>query len=165
MRAIRICFVVALVIAVLEAIWYYPITPDPMAVHFNASGVADGWGPKQSFFSSFGVVFFIMIIIFGGFSRLIRRLPDSLINLPNKDYWLAPERRKETYDRITDQMLFFGATSIFLLDIVLFLSLRANLIPGSGLPAGFLWGILGGFIVINILWTIYVLRSLRRPRS
>jgi hypothetical protein len=88
-----------------------------------------------------------------------------MINLPNKDYWLAPERRIQTLDRITDQMLFFGAATIFLLDGILFLSFRANLMPGAAMPAGLLWGMLAGFAVLNILWTICILRSFRRPRS
>ena len=161
----RISFAVAILISVLEAIWFYPVIPGRMAVHFNALGVADDWGPKQPFFICLGVVFSVIAIIFGAFILFLLRLPDSLINLPNKDYWLAPVRRQETMDRITDQMFFFGAMSIFLLDGISFLCFRANLMPVPAMPVILLWGMLGGFILLNLIWTIYMIRSFRRPRS
>ena len=160
----RISFAVAVVMSVIEALWFYPVIPGRMAVHFDISGIANGWGPKEPFFICLGVVFSVMVIIFGVFSLFLRRLPDSLINLPNKDYWLAPARRQETMDRITDQMFFFGATSIFLLDAISFLCFSANLMPVPAMPVALLWGMLVGFILLNLFWTTYMLRSFRRPR-
>lgn len=71
--------------------------PDHVASHFNASGQADGWMPRSSV-SRFALTMgcglsFSMIAVFW----LIRFLPARLMNLPNRDYWLVPERRQATY--------------------------------------------------------------------
>jgi uncharacterized membrane protein len=165
MKVSRLLFALALLIALLEVFYFYPLMPEKMAVHFNASGIADGWGFKQGFFTAFGIVFILLTVLFGGISLLIRLLPDAWINLPNKDYWLAPERKKQTHDRITSQMLFIGAVTMLLLDSVMFLSLSANLSPRPSLPADMLWGMLAVFFIINITSIIILIRSFRLPEQ
>lgn len=45
---------------------------------------------------------------------LVRRLPPALINLPNKDYWLAPERREATLRLLGDHMRWLGLMLLLL---------------------------------------------------
>lgn len=45
---------------------------------------------------------------------LARRLPPALINLPNKDYWLAPERREATLRLLGDHMRWLGLMLLLL---------------------------------------------------
>ena len=163
MKGTRLLFAFALLIAAYEIVYFYPIMPSPMAVHFNAAGVADGWGPKHYFFVTIGAVIALLTTMFAGISLLIRVLPDSLINLPNKDYWFAPERRVQTLQRLTGQLLFIGTITLLLLDGVLYLSCMANIPPASSMPADILWGMLGSFFTVNIIWTIIMIRSYRRP--
>ena len=163
MKGARLLFAFALLIAAYEIIYFYPIMPSHIAVHFNAAGMADGWGPKQHFFGIIGTVLALLTIMFAGISLLIRVLPDSRINLPNKDYWLAPERRAQTHQRLAGQLLFIGAITMLLLDGVLYLSCMANIPPVSSMPAEILWGMLGSFFTVNIIWTIIMIRSYLRP--
>ena len=162
MSGTRLLFAFAVLIAAYEIIYFYPIMPSPMAVHFNAAGAADGWGPKNYFFITIGGVIALLTIMFAGISLLIRILPDSLINLPNKDYWFAPERRTQTLQRLTGQLLFIGAITLLLLDGVLYLSCMANIPPASSMPAEILWGMLGSFFTVNIIWTVIMIRSYLR---
>ena len=46
--------------------------------------------------------------LFIGIPRLLKSTPASLINLPNKSYWLAPERREETMDRLASSFEALG---------------------------------------------------------
>jgi uncharacterized membrane protein len=163
MSGTRLLFAFAILIAAYEIIYFYPIMPSPMAVHFNAAGAADGWGPKNYFFITIGGVIALLATLFAGISLLIRVLPDSMVNLPNKAYWLAPERRVLTHKRLAGQLLFIGAITLLLLDGVLYLSCMANIPPASSMPADILWGMLGLFFSINIIWTILMIRSYRRP--
>ena len=39
--------------------------------------------------------------LFGAIGALIRVTPDDAINLPNKEYWLAPARREATISTMT----------------------------------------------------------------
>lgn len=165
MNKIRLLFALAIILGVIEAIYFYPRIPDRMAIHFNAAGTADGWGPKLRFFETFGLIFNMIALLFWGLPLLLRRVPDSMMNLPNKDYWLAPERRKQTLDRIVGQLLFFGAVTLLLLDGVLYLCLRANFADKPALSADWMWGLLIVFITINIFWIISMLRSFRLPKT
>lgn len=163
MKGVRFLFAFGILLAVFEITYFYPVMPSPMAVHFNAAGMADGWGPKHYFFGTIGAVIALLTIMFAGISLLIHVLPDSLINLPNKDYWFAPERRAQTLQRLTGQLLFIGAITMLLLDGVLYLSCMANIPPVSSMPAEILWGMLGSFFTVNIIWTIIMIRSYLRP--
>lgn len=163
MNKTRLLFACAIIIGVMEAVYFYPLLPDRMAVHFNASGRADGWGYKQQFFETFGLVYNMMAILFWGLPFLIRRVPESLINLPNKDYWFAPERKEETMQRMINQFLFIGAMTLLLLDGVFYFTVKANLSDTPVLPAEWMWGMIIGFFIINIAWVVSLLRSFRRP--
>ena len=134
-----------------------------MAIHFNASGRADGWGYKHQFFVFYGVIVAVMSLLFWGLPLVIRLVPESLINLPNKEYWLAPERKKQTLDRLSDQMLFTGCMALLLMDGILFLVIKANLSAIPALPTEWMWGLIVVFIAANVVWTINLIRSFRRP--
>ncbi len=163
MNKVRILFTFAIILGIMEALYFYPLLPDRIAVHFNASGAADGWGPKLPFFEVFGLIFTMMALLLWGLPLLLRRIPDAMINLPNKDYWLAPVRRKQSLDRIMDQMLFMGAMTLLLLDGVIFLSLKANLLSTPVMQAELMWGLLIVFITINIVWIVSLIRGFQRP--
>jgi uncharacterized membrane protein len=163
MKKIHLFFAIAFFLGILEVIYFYPQLPNRMAVHFNASGAADGWGSKDHFFLTMEVVFALLVVLFGGLPLLLRRVPVSLINLPNKDYWFAPERKDQTMDRLISQLLFFGAMALLLMDGVMYLSFHANFSEKPIMRPEWLWGMIVAFFVVNIVWTISLIRSFRRP--
>jgi hypothetical protein len=60
----------------------------------------------------------VVVLLFLGAASSFPKYPDSRLNLPNKDYWLAPQRREETFASITGHLLWFGtATFLLLIDI------------------------------------------------
>lgn len=59
--------------------------------------------------------------------RQIAAQPNARINLPNRDYWLAPERREQTMRFISATMAWFGCEILLVLISGTFLGLRANL--------------------------------------
>jgi hypothetical protein len=65
-------------------------------------------------------------VMFLGLGRMIGALPNSLINIPNKEYWLAEERRSETLGETIWMMDWIAAgTSVFLLG-TFYLTFDAN---------------------------------------
>lgn len=102
--------------------------PDTMGSHFGISGRADSFMSKESFFV-------VMVLIGGGSiatvfaARIwIRRLPPSLVNLPNRDYWLATDERRETaIGRIGSLLDWTGMATAALLALAIELAMRANL--------------------------------------
>lgn len=144
-------FIVGIVIA--QTAYYFPILPDTVASHFNASGVPDRWMPKEGFLIFEAV---ILILVIGHFSLLpilMEKMPDSLINLPNKQYWLAPERRAETFAKMR---VYFQWFSIGLLSSILFVNqqvYKANL-TRQNLSFSIMWLVIGSFVVFAIVWMI-----------
>jgi hypothetical protein len=95
-----------------QAAWYHPQLPGLVAAHFDASGRANGWMPRAHFFQ-YQVVFTLgFAAFFGSLAFVARIFPDAWINLPRKDYWLAPARREETRHRITRMILSAGCGAL-----------------------------------------------------
>ncbi|HOJ73075.1 MAG TPA: DUF1648 domain-containing protein [Phycisphaerae bacterium] len=120
----------------IELAVYYPRLPDRVVSHFGASGEPDGWQSKQAF-TTFTIAFPIVLaaLMIGAQATMLYlgRIPISLVNLPNKKYWLAPERRAETLAWVvplmSNFMLWMGVGTTALMVIVMGMALRANLMP------------------------------------
>ncbi len=57
-------FIFLLSVAFAQAIYYFPVMPDPMASHFGFNGEANGWMSKNGFFVFEALLFLIMILSF-----------------------------------------------------------------------------------------------------
>jgi uncharacterized membrane protein len=137
-----------------QVVYYYPQLPEVIASHFNFEGTANGWQPKGAFFGIYGGVIVLLVLVFSAPVLFMDRIPDSLINLPRKDYWLAPERRAETFSFINGQMLAYGNATLLFMLIVFNLAIRANLAPQKLLPSSIMLPLLGGYILFTVIWTI-----------
>jgi len=80
--------------------WIYPALPGRIPTHFGASGRVDGWMSPQAFVLFNGIVPALMLVVLLGCELLVGRLPARWINVPHRDYWLAPERIEETRRKI-----------------------------------------------------------------
>ena len=95
-RVVTVIFAGLVVLSVAQALWQHNGLPETVASHFDARGKANGWmsrGTQTAW--HLGTVFF-MAAMFEGIARLNRRIPDEFINIPHRDYWLAPARRADT---------------------------------------------------------------------
>lgn len=66
--------------------------PERVASHFGSEGRANGWMSRSSYQLLTGAVPALFALIFAVVTRLIQAFP-TLLNLPNRDYWMAPGRR------------------------------------------------------------------------
>jgi uncharacterized membrane protein len=108
-------FLGAAALCVGQALHYAPLLPERMASHFGPSGTPNGWMLRDTFIKLYiGMVGFMMLTFLFA-SRKMRGLETSSINLPNKEHWMAPERRRETLDFISGYFLLFGAATLLLL--------------------------------------------------
>ena len=159
-RHIILTFLVLAVIA--QSIYYYPKLPDQIACHFNSAGQADNWMLKVIVFAiNIGIVVFITIL-FLAIPLSFRYIPDSLINLPKKDYWLAPERRDETINFINRQSSWFGISTILFLLAVFELGLRANLREPVQMSNAYVLIFLGIYLAFTLIWLVrFIVRFYR----
>lgn len=85
--------VLGMVIGLSLQLWYWPQLPERMAIHFDAKGTPNDWmGKGPATLLSISLVT-LLPMFFLSISQVIRWLPASMINLPHREYWLAPERR------------------------------------------------------------------------
>lgn len=147
-------------IFIAQIAYYYPNLPEIVATHFDGSGQANGFMTKQNFVI-FEVAFLLLIIgEFALLPYLIEKLPNSLLNLPNKAYWLAEERRTETFAKIRNYFQWFSIILLTLFIAVNQMVFRANL-TRENLPSSVMWLIIGVFLVFVIVWLLKFVSQFR----
>jgi uncharacterized membrane protein len=162
-RPSRTVFVVLLAAAFLQMGWYYPRLPERMASHFDAAGRANGFLPKPAFFILYAGVLALLSVVFLLTPMLIARLPSGMINLPNRDYWLAPERRVLALAKVQAFSVGFGNAMLLFLLLVFRDVMRANLLEVPELSMR-IWVFLVLLATFSIVWTVRLMRSFRLPR-
>ena len=146
-------FVALIAVMMVQAVWYYPQLPDPMASHFDGAGHANGWASKMAFFLIMLGTVGAMALLFLALPKSFRRMPTSWVSLPNRDYWLSDERREETIGRIEREMGWFGVATLVLLIIIQQMTINANL--GSADALSYTpWWVMGGYLLFTAVWTI-----------
>ncbi len=166
MQMTRLPKLVFAVLAIGAAIYfssYYAQLPDVMASHFNARGLPNGWQTKSAFFSVLIGISVLAAVIGFGIPRLITLLPPEYINLPNKRYWLAPERRAETMGFLSGYFAWFGCALFAVILFTINFAIQANLHPGRLPDASPMWYILAGFMVFAILGTARLFKRFGPP--
>ena len=163
MKAARWVFAALLLAVVTQALVYYPQLPERMASHFGGAGQPNGWSSKASFFGLQTFVVVVAVACFACLPAWIQRLPARLINLPNKEYWLAPERRVQTMASVGAALTWFGCVVLAFILALTWLVIRFNLGRDPVLPGAGVGVLLGGFVVCVVLLIVRFLYLGRRP--
>ena len=122
---LSVAMVVALLVRV-ALVWSQ--LPDPVASHFGSGGQPDAFMSRRAFFVAMALVGGGSVALVFASPLLLRRLPSTLVNLPNREYWLANEqRRDEAVHRLAGTMGWIGAATTALLVIAIELTVQANL--------------------------------------
>jgi uncharacterized membrane protein len=153
MKAGRLLIVISLLAAAAQSAFYWARLPAMMASHFGAAGQANGWQSKPAFFGFYCFIMLLLAVIFLGMPVLIRFMPVSLINLPNKDYWLAPQRREASLSFLQNQLELTGAAAMLLVVLVMQLAMNANLNGSASLSPVATWLLLIVFVGFELMCT------------
>jgi uncharacterized membrane protein len=131
--------------------------PPVVASHFDASGVANGAMPR-SFYTRFMLALMIGLpVLFAVISRAIA-MPGARINLPNRDYWLAPERRDQTISYLRTHLARVSMVLVVFLCYVHWLVVRANAVQPPHLSNRAILVALGALLVFALIWTRLLVR-------
>lgn len=157
----KIFWFTTFIVLLLQIFFYYPDLPDRMAVHFDLSGNPDGWSDKTTFLVLMIVAVVICNIWLPISGWLFRVMPDSLINAPHKEYWLANEKNREKLIEITNRMLamVLGATNLIFIYAMKY-TYDINTKHSSELE---LWYMVFPLVFMLIVPIIYYLDKLRVP--
>ena len=143
----------AFVAVIAESLLYYPLLPEMVATHFNAAGNPDGWGTKSSnLIFELGITIFIGVLLLT-VAIVITKLKNANINLPNKEYWLAAERRKQTL-QIVAKYLNYLNTLVLLFFFFLFRQISESNMSGYPSLGSSFWFLVIGLIFSNMVIVI-----------
>jgi uncharacterized membrane protein len=92
-RATRWALFLSRVAALGVVLQVYSVSPEVVPVHYGPTGIPDRWGPRAELLAVFACVIGVSTALFRALPHFIWRAPRSMLNLPNKEYWLAPEQR------------------------------------------------------------------------
>lgn len=163
MRTSRKVFIALVVVAVIQTIVYYPQLPQRLASHFDAQGRPNGWMSREAFFGIHLGIVALLVVSFLVLPTRLRLFRYRTWSIPNREYWLAPERINETMQRLGEQMLRCGSVSAAFMILVTQLAVEANLNPPPLLSSAITWLLVGYFVYIGY-WLYRLLCSFRLPR-
>lgn len=159
--ALTLSFTANLVLAFVSIL----ILPEQVAIHFAWGGAADGWSPRlDSVLLTLGLDT-LLFLTFWLSPALLRRAPANWVNLPNRTYWLSPERREATIARFSERLWTFGTTLFLFLLAVGLLTLKANRSDPIRLDQPLFLGALGLFLAYTLYWTVALIRDFRVPKG
>jgi uncharacterized membrane protein len=157
-RLPRSIFVVIVLAAIAQCIFSFSQLPERVASHFAASGVPNGWMAKQAFFAIYAVMIALAAVVEIYPARSIGGRSSARINLPNKEYWLAPERRVLTMAYFEKFSAWYGCAFLLTFVLIMGLAIEANLNPPPRLPPGPTLAIISGFVAFNLAALIQMFR-------
>ncbi|HEV7967590.1 MAG TPA: DUF1648 domain-containing protein [Candidatus Acidoferrales bacterium] len=163
-RLPRVLFFAIVLLAIAQCVHDFPRLPDRMASHFGPSGMPNGWMTKPQFFITFAVTLLPALLVEFCLSQRIANKPDAKLNLPNKEYWLASERRAETFAYFETFFAWYGCAFLLVVVLAMGLAMRANFDTPPLLPTGPIVSVLAGFILYNVAAVIAMFRRFSMAR-
>jgi uncharacterized membrane protein len=158
---------IAFALALLFAIFYFSSTvsslPPLVASHFDGAGFPTAHFTRAfygKFLFGIGVAFPIAMVTL--LSVVYSKASD--MKLPNRDYWLAPERIAQTRALLVAHAVWFGCLMVAMVCYMHWLVLTAHRSVPPRLSNQMVMGGLLVFIGISAGWIIALLRTFRRPR-
>jgi uncharacterized membrane protein len=162
-RIPRWFFIVFALYAILQFSSDYSHLPNVVASHFDAAGVPNGWQTKQAFAYVYGAVLLLAAGLVFVIPPIVARSPS--INLPNRDYWLAPSRREATVNYLSAAFAWFGCAVLVLMVLVFRFAAEFNMRPTNPPDAAVLWYYLIAFTAFTVFWLARMVMRFNRVPS
>lgn len=156
-------FWATLAACLLHLVWYYPRLPETVAAHYDALGQPDGWTSKGTYAAVLAVMYVLVAGLFLAVWTTMRRFPAHLISVPNREYWMMPNREAYTRTALARNMLWLGWAALMLLLVITDLTFRANLREDAslGLTPWIVIGVYVAFcagLVVRLIYRFYTRR-------
>ncbi len=155
-------FIALLAFAVLFVISTVSQLPPMVASHFDAAGQAN------AFMSRSGYTRFVLCLVLGLplavvaiLTAVYSRATD--LKLPNRDYWLAPQRIDRTRAFLVAHGVWFGSLLVILACFVHWLELTANRAQPPHLSNSMFAAVMIAFLLATAAWIAALMVAFRRP--
>ena len=156
-RLPKMLFVLLAFFAAICFSLYYPQLPDTLASHFNDRGIPNGWQSKPMFFGFFVGAIVLATVVAFGIPLIFKSVPPRSLNLPNKEYWLSPERSEASIGFLNSSFAWFGCALLVAALFTFNYAVQSNLHPDHPSDPMQMWYVVGGLGTFVALWTVRVL--------
>jgi hypothetical protein len=157
-----VTLVCLMVFSVTFVIYTSYFLPETVATHFNFHNEPDGWMTRNRYVLLILILLVsIPTVISVGIGALSQKY-SHLISIPNRDYWLSPQRLDESLDFVASHVYRLGRLLIVLMTGLHYLVLVANRSEPPTLPQSWFMAISLGFVFALSMWVIALYR--RFPR-
>jgi uncharacterized membrane protein len=136
--------------------------PDTVAVHFDASGSADGWASRNTYQ-------ILILLLLTGLPLLLvwlmaglPRLTNGRGQIPDNDYWFEKARRRETEAFLLAHACWLGSMTVAVVYGIHVSILRANALTPPTLATSRLLTIIGIYLIGLVWWTSSFLRRFHK---
>lgn len=152
-----------MVFSVTFVIYTSHYLPSQVATHFNVDNEPDGWMTRNAYLLlMLTLLVSIPSAVSVAISLLSERFP-HLINLPNRDYWLAQPRLNDSMDFLAAHGHRLGRLIIVLMTGLHYVLLVANRSEPPALPQSWFVAILLGFVFALGMWVLALYRRFSKP--
>lgn len=134
-------------IAIVQLIYWYPILPDPLPVHFDGAGRPDRMGSRAGMVGLNVGLQLLFLVGFPVLGLLLPKFPDASINLPKKDYWLDESRRESTLDYFKSYLAWIGIATSWLMITLFHLTAMVAIQARTSISPEF-WIVMVGYLVL-----------------
>lgn len=157
-----------LLMAVLAGIGFVLVSsaglPETTASHFASGGQANGFMSRWAYMTLMSGLTAGIPLLLAGSVIAAMKVSGGKISLPNREYWLAPERQAASVDWLIRHTRMFAMVLLVFLCYVHWLVVRANALQPPRLEESLFIGGLVAFFGFLAAWLIrLVLRFRRAP--
>ena len=165
MKMITLIYAGLLAIALAQTIHYYPLMPEIMASRYDFGGSPVQWSGKGLFFAIYlGIMILVSLSIILN-AIMMGRCPERMMNIANKDFWLAPERKDNTIKDMQNRVAQFGAAGLLFTVGIIQCVILQNLDAVSQEQLNIiLMTIIAAFVVYTVTWAIFLIARYRKPK-
>src|ERR1700740_74067 len=163
LKSPRLLFCSILLAGLLRCLHDFSLLPDRVASHFGPSGAANGWMTKSQFLFTYLLGLVPALAVEFWMPRRIAKTGAYRLRLPNKEYWLAPERRSETFAYFEKFFAWYGCVLLGLEVFAMGLAMRANLKNPPQLPTAPIVSAILVFVLFNVLAVIAMFLRFSKP--
>jgi len=129
-RCATVIYSLYALLTLLQHLSYWRVLPERVATHFGPGGEPNDWMDRTAatiLLGGFQLVFPLLLL---SVVRLLKWIPNAFINIPHREYWLAPERRETALAWLARPMSGIAGLTAALLVATSHLTFRANVRAG-----------------------------------
>ena len=157
--ASTLIIIASLAIIALTSVWL----PQRIATHFGAAGLLNGFMTRGTYLVFMAVVVVgIPTLLSAGIGAAIHRSPGS-VNIPHRDYWLAPARREATADYLVSHTSRLAAGAALFALVLHFVLVHANSLSPPRLEGLSVWWPVGAALAGVAFWVLSLWRRFQVP--